>query len=90
MTLGSETGWGGPGVRFKGVRRAAGKGHEAGQTVLWPRHIPHCGLPEAQGAGWAGQGRQQAPGAQPCPAPQISTPGMRAQCRNRSRRPGRK
>ena len=26
MTLGSETGWGGPGVRFKRVRRAAGEG----------------------------------------------------------------
>lgn len=51
MTLGSETGWGGPGVWFKGVRRVAEKGHGAGQTVLWPRHIPHCGLPEAQGAG---------------------------------------
>lgn len=70
MRLGSETGRGSLGVRFKGVRRAAATiawWREAvgqGRQWLWPRHAPHCGLLEAQGAGQALQ-QEAAPTARP-------------------------
>lgn len=75
MTLGSETGWGGPGVRFRGVRRAAGEGPRAEPAVavaqahptLWPPGGPGS---RAGRAGPAAEGTlgPHPTGAQPCPA----------------------
>lgn len=106
MTLGSETGSGDLGIRFKGVRRAAGEGlwGRAGQAVAMAvaPHILYCNLLEAGGGGCRGgkQGRQggacsgKGPGACPLesalPSVQTSTPGTEAQCRKKSQRPGRK